>query len=360
MAIREIKPLTGLRGVAAISVVALHVSGSLNSHKLWATHDFLLKNLIAGGDFAVDIFFMLSGFVLMINYMNLESKTKFFVYRFARIFPLNTFVLSMMAFGVFILEKSGFHFSQQDYSYFKFKYLPYHFLLIFVWLGMPIAWNGPAWSLSAETFAYCFFPAIRWLLRNLKHVQIAVILVILIILQTSNLVLMGFEVTGADALLRACLGFFVGAGISLININVEKQFYLPDLFALSILILICAGFPELAVFPAAMLIHVLRSPGASIIHKTLGSNNIVRLGRWSYSIYLLHAPLLIGSLIVLRHLHSFQSGWRLGLFFAFYALLVVISSAFSYRLVENPSRYYLQNVWKRMNRAERRASHEVG
>lgn len=355
----EIMPLTGLRGIAAISVVILHVSGSLGSHKFWINHNIIITNLISGGDFAVDIFFMLSGFVLMLNYGTSNDKLRFFVYRFARIFPLNTFVLGLMALGVFILLKIGFHFNQQDYSYFKFRYLPYHFTLIFVWLGMPIAWNGPAWSLSAEMFAYCLFPLLQLAVKRLTRRQVATIVVAFIGFQTLNLVILGFQVTGGDALLRASLGFFVGAGMSLVTVNERGPVYWPDILALSVVVLVSLGLSGYAVLPAALLIQALSLPGRSICHRVLGSYSMVLLGRWSYSIYLLHAPLLIGCLIGLRHFRQFQGGLGLALFVALYSVLIVITSALSYLMIENPSRSFLQRCWKRSRLARPTPNREV-
>ena len=63
---RDIGALTGLRGIAALWVFFVHVAGAMHggSPELSAVLAFLGK----AGYLGVDIFFVLSGFVLALNY----------------------------------------------------------------------------------------------------------------------------------------------------------------------------------------------------------------------------------------------------------------------------------------------------
>jgi peptidoglycan/LPS O-acetylase OafA/YrhL len=61
---REIKPLTSLRGIAAMAVVAQHFSATAQS--LTQT---TIPSLVPHGYMAVDLFFVLSGFIMCYTYL---------------------------------------------------------------------------------------------------------------------------------------------------------------------------------------------------------------------------------------------------------------------------------------------------
>ncbi len=341
----EILPLTGLRGIAALWVVVLHLYESFISHGYVVHRGWLISNIAHGGDFAVDIFFILSGFVLTYVYGTRSRTADFLVHRVARIFPLHVFILSCMALGVFVLAHIGFGFDAADEAYFQYGALPYHFLLIFVWLGMPIAWNGPAWSLSAEFFAYLLFPFGQILMRFLTPRATLVMLVFFVALEGGFLALTGYHTTGWQGLLRATSGF--AAGCMLCLAAGHKFRTAPAGFsAAAVLLLIAVGQPGFAVPFAALLIAALAKPGNSLCHRAFSTSAAVWLGRVSYSIYLLHAPLLIISSIGLRHVPVLQRGAGLLVFGLIYVGLVVFCAAITYRIIETPCRAALQNAWK--------------
>ncbi len=342
----EILPLTGLRGIAALWVVVLHLYESFISHGYVIHRGWLVSSIAHGGDFAVDIFFILSGFVMTYVYGTRSKTADFLVHRVARIFPLHIFVLSCMALGVFALAHIGFHFDAADQAYFHYAALPYHFLLIFVWLGMPIAWNGPAWSLSAEFLAYLLFPFGQRLMRFLTPRWTLVMLICFVALEAGYMALTGYHTTGWQGMLRAASGF--AAGCMLCLAAGQKIFTPPaDVSAAAVLLLIAAGQPGFAVPFAVLLIAALAKPGNSLCHRAFSSGLALWLGRVSYSIYLLHAPLLIVASIGLRHVHMLQHGVGLAVFGVVYVGLVVFAAAITYRIIETPCRAAVQTAWQR-------------
>jgi len=78
--IREIKSLTGLRGIAALWVVACHWSGSELSG--------VVRDIALHGYVAVDLFMVLSGFVLALTFVPERSYGRFVVQRLCRLYPL--------------------------------------------------------------------------------------------------------------------------------------------------------------------------------------------------------------------------------------------------------------------------------
>src|SRR5258705_5569923 len=86
---RDIPALTGLRGVAAFWVVLFHME--------WGSSIPIIEK----GYLGVDVFFILSGFVLMHVYAGFETTdfdyVRFIKARIARIYPLHIFALLLLA-----------------------------------------------------------------------------------------------------------------------------------------------------------------------------------------------------------------------------------------------------------------------
>src|SRR5258706_4315194 len=100
---KHLKPLTSLRFFAAFVVVLCHVRYThIHQLPVWAW------NFSANGFVGVNLFFVLSGFVIAYNYGEkfLEKTTtfgKFMLARFARIWP--AFITALiLAFPIYVLR----------------------------------------------------------------------------------------------------------------------------------------------------------------------------------------------------------------------------------------------------------------
>ncbi|ARR54840.1 acyltransferase [Rhizorhabdus wittichii DC-6] len=159
----ELRPLTSARGIAAWYVVLYHIRESAVGSLPPALIDFLAK-----GYLAVDFFFVLSGFVIWLNYGRLlgdhgaRAVPHFLWRRLARIYPLHLLILlAAVAFAaVCVATGRGM---PQGYAW---GTLPFHLLLMQNWGFLPLGWNIPAWSISCELGAYLLFPlliaAVDW------------------------------------------------------------------------------------------------------------------------------------------------------------------------------------------------------
>lgn len=157
--------LTGLRFFLGIWVVFHHLlgKGALLDH--WSTTlPDAIQSLLRGGYLAVQSFFLLSGFVLAQTYAatrwNRTSLTRFAIARFARIYP--AYLLSLVMISWFALEfllKPGRTVAD------KAGVLADYAFVLQGWTGsLNVGWNTPAWSLSCEFFFYLCFPLIfLWL-----------------------------------------------------------------------------------------------------------------------------------------------------------------------------------------------------
>jgi hypothetical protein len=163
-------PLTGLRGIAAYSVVLAHaIAYSFQCNKGGVLVNML--NPIAGSIitnlafFGMSVFFVLSGFVIHYNYSELINSKgtisggyQFLVARFARLYPL-------YALAVF------FSLSQLTYSIFQDKpgasvaYLT----MTQSWFNLEGTIFPPSWSVSTEWFFYLFFLFFVTSLDRIRH-----------------------------------------------------------------------------------------------------------------------------------------------------------------------------------------------
>ena len=159
----EIYPLTGIRALAALWVLLFHLQGKINTAlpQLYG----LFKPVILNGYLGVDLFFILSGFIISYNYADrfshftLSKYWDFLWMRLARLWPVHFVILALYAALLLRAFHSGI--SPQHPELYSLGRLIQNFCLIQAW-SIPIheSWNVPAWSISCEWAAYLLFPAI--------------------------------------------------------------------------------------------------------------------------------------------------------------------------------------------------------
>jgi peptidoglycan/LPS O-acetylase OafA/YrhL len=198
-----------LRFVAALAVVVWHycefsyvADSPVNLFKNRLPFYGLLQPLYETGEYAVWVFWCISGFIFFWKYRDAIADrsiggARFFVFRLSRLYPLHLVTLALVA----ILQPVYFHLNG---FYFVYQANDVrHFLLQ---LFMASNWgfqhgnslNGPIWSISVEVLVYLvFFLMLRFVTRSalLNLVMIAV----------------GIVATGQIA---CCLAFFYIGGLA--------------------------------------------------------------------------------------------------------------------------------------------------
>jgi peptidoglycan/LPS O-acetylase OafA/YrhL len=160
----EIKALTGLRIIAAVWVVLFHFRPLLRDAAP-GFRDALAPVLNCGAQ-GVDLFFILSGFVLTWNYLDrmgwswsTRATVHFLWLRLARVWPVYLVTLHLAALWVIFTLHVG-HVPSQDIGGFTAVSYVRQVLLVQLWF-QPFfdnsSWDGPAWSISAEWLAYLLF-----------------------------------------------------------------------------------------------------------------------------------------------------------------------------------------------------------
>jgi peptidoglycan/LPS O-acetylase OafA/YrhL len=338
----EIIALTSIRGIAAIWVVVFHLVSNLQHHGWLGQSSRLMSNIIAGGSgFAVDVFFILSGYILVTNYGGKSDSAEFFVHRIARIFPLHVSVLTLMVLGA--AAAATFGITPESESFFSWYDLPYHYALIFVWFGMG-GWNGPAWSLCVELVAYVTFPAIQRVGRQCPVGWTFVLCGIMLACDVSLSSTVGFPATGFGAIARGLFGFAGGAMLRLANKERSMPNAIMPASVLAIGLIAGTGTYQLGVIPAAALIAALGSSREGLVTRFMSSRPAYLLGLVSFSIYLIHDPLLIVGMQIVRRLPWLQTSYGSVAFVFVYGLILLVCSAVSWKFIELPARHVIRNL----------------
>jgi peptidoglycan/LPS O-acetylase OafA/YrhL len=160
----DIPALTGLRFFAAFFVFMGHGSGMVSFSPVPATTLYVLGQLTA---FGMSLFFVLSGFVIHYNYIDLvhplsrRNLARFLVARFARLYPL--FLLVLVADYAISWNPRD---SQVMPYYLGFAQSWVYILYDHMSLLGHLTVSQVTWSISTEWFFYLCYPAIAALVAR--------------------------------------------------------------------------------------------------------------------------------------------------------------------------------------------------
>lgn len=290
----DIGALTGLRGVAALWVLIYHLP-----HERYAEPiNWLVTAIGAAGHLGVELFFVLSGFVISLNYAHarLHSSVKlygtFLLKRLARIYPVHIVMLAAFAFTLLAFDVAGAQFISDKHS--RAVDLWQSILLIHAW-ETPLAfpWNGPSWSISAEWGAYLFFPALSLVICRIRHALVATLLIALLfaLLFHAQMQYSYFDVQVTAARLFGC--FTVGCLLHrLFVFGIRLRYAGPALCCLIVganaFEISHRAFAAAPIFAPLCAVVVLGLASGGKAAKILALPCAQYLGRISYSLYMVH------------------------------------------------------------------------
>lgn len=322
------------RFVAAFGVAALHFAQ-------FAKYDPNIGFGYAVGDFAlfVDFFFILSGFVIGVNYSDrVQTMREIFTFlrrRIARVYPLYLLTLLAFVFPAWLgISKAPL---RDPGSIFQDA------LLLSSWeLNPTLPYNFPAWSVSVEWAMYVLFPFMMVLVHKLGNVALLLIIVagfaaIEFVLQ-AQLIQPPLWFANISPL-RAVPTFALGVLVSRYFSSIEIPHALLAgvlLFCTSVLLTIAHA--NVYFILALTTASIFLTANSYISGKTsmLDGRLFGLLGDASYSLYMLHAFFLtVGINMLWPHISSE------GVSVAYGALLLSIATAFSlltFSLFEKPAR----------------------
>lgn len=327
-----------LRGVASLLVVFYHAS--INSNDV-LNKEFLFNAFMSGYS-GVDIFFVLSGFI--ITYTGLKNYTQpgkmrlFVRRRLVRIYPtywiiISLFLLAQMLLPAFYKTPFDFTFSNVFSTYLLW---PYHVMV-----------NGVSWTLSFELFFYLLFLLV-FILPNKKWAFAAFAIYSASIILASAVGLYKDFTPGMKFIFHPLnIEFFMGVLSALIISKVSGRAGLALIISGSVLLIAAliinnAGyllfqndFHRVVLFGIPAFMLIVGVVAYEIKFKVKTHNIFLRLGEASYSLYLMHLPVVAAFVRLYPKLNIDNDYVYHGLFLIVIAVICYISVLF-FRLIEKP------------------------
>ena len=355
----KFKSIEGLRGWMAWWVVAGHAV------RLTGTGQWLpgpVAKVVLKPDIAVNVFIIVSGFVITHLLMNArEPYSQYLWRRFLRIVPIYIFCL-FLAIAVtdwyvhvfaelpwsFRREMRADRLAQTDEHW--WTHLLAHLTLLHglipasVLKYSPSAFLAPAWSLSLEWQFYLLAPAIVGLMmRSLRSACITAAVLLLAGIVSSTVLRGQYEFP--SMLLLSIQYFMVGIVSRLVLSRLRPLPVSPVILLLAVCPLVAytrsleiglwALFAIFILQESGLLVNNSRS--FALLQYVLGTNPVVRnLGKFSYSTYLIHVPII--AIVV-----HFYDAWQpieqqtdIVIATALAIVVVLIVSPLTYYLIEKP------------------------
>ena len=290
----KIEELESIRGIAALLVVLFHIP---------LYNQILDIGVIRKGYLMVDLFFVLSGFVICNAYANKIRSTKdllrFQFLRFGRLYPIH--ILFLMAFVLIELAKyvaaSKLGISSPNTTPFKENSLDALiqniFLIQSILPNQVATFNYPAWSISVEFYTYLVFAVIVLFLNKAKIILFGLLTVLCSALLATDLTF------GYGNLLHCFAGFFIGC--LTVQVHNKMKARLPMWSPLICLLIIFSFIqmrlpsiynPLIYIFTAFLILSLTNSPPGGGTKKMLNLKMLSWLGTIPYSVYMSHASIL--------------------------------------------------------------------
>ena len=368
---QHIRALTGVRFFAALWVVVYHCTrhnrAILVEHHADAHEIF--SPLTSAGVRGVDLFFMLSGFVLALNYMDrlggrleVRATLRFLWLRLARIWPL--YMLVIVGAGLLRIIRHDL-WDSAGTNPVTWTNLLRQGLMVQQWFPPdrgPTSWVGPAWSLSAEWLAYLLFPVLVLVVARFHRRMRARTLLLLAALTMVPLVV-GIVMRGSMAgnvwILRILCEFTTGMLLCAAASRLRLTPRVRQVAGIGALVSVAAVVAWLyavrvlgAEFYWSASVVVLFAPlifflaiGTGPLHDVLAGRALVLGGGLSYALYLVHSPMLN----LFRDVTEFTGVFYLEPRMRVYAELMfipvmVLAAYLLYRFFEEPVRKLMRGM----------------
>lgn len=323
----HIPALDGIRGVAIILVLLVHFIPPVAMQ--WRPAEWFMKIFSTGGWIGVDLFFVLSGFLITGILLKTKSQPdyfrNFYVRRTLRIAPVY-FLALFILFGLlpFIISTPRFSILQENQLYF-WLYATNIGLFTTGRGAMDSDIAAPAiyWSLAVEEHFYLVWPAVVFLcsIRTIKNVCLSLIAISIVIriiavllsdgeksmffyltpckmdgLAAGSLVATVLHEKGMAALQAMIKPAIVTAAL-LCAVLVAYFLYMKGLWA-GHWFTLTIGLPALVAIFSSVLIVAVAAP-SSLLSRMLSSRPLTFFGKYSYGMYVIHALILPGLLVLL-------------------------------------------------------------
>lgn len=310
----HIPSLDGVRGIAVLAVMALHFTmyGGLTGAN---SADALFRNIAGAGWVGVDLFFVLSGF--LITGILLDTKgddgyfSTFYMRRTLRIFPL---YFAFLVVVLLVMKPIWGHtvlFDDFDGGPWYWTYLTNWWISFEGWPRNPAL--GHLWSLAVEEQFYLIWPLVVLSLSRKRLITVSLLLVV-----SGPVIRAGFGYVGmaeaADVNILSrmdtlAIGGLIAAlargpnGLKHVRPWIQR-------FGMAAFVLIVAvwlarggfdgsdpvvytvGFSFVAMASAWLIVEAMQ-PDRPRLRLILSNGRLTTLGKYSYGLYVIHGPVSI-------------------------------------------------------------------
>ena len=292
-AIQHVPELDGIRGIAILLVLLYH------SH---------VPFFINMGWSGVDLFFVLSGFLITSILLNTKKSpsyfSSFYARRMLRIFPL--YFSFLFAYFCVLLPLAHQFGRAQEFTNAGQSW--YWFYLQNWWSGSGTLWLAHFWSLAVEEQFYLVWPLLVFLLsrRALAYSSVFMLVgclmlrVMFVRHHALPEVIHRVTVFRIDTLaLGGLVAVLVACGIR------QSRFKTPALLGVALLAIglrwvpahskqmLTVGFTGVAIASAYLVFYAVTNTGSSALFSTaLRSRLLQKFGKYSYGLYILHLPIV--------------------------------------------------------------------
>lgn len=355
---KNIPGLTGIRGISAMWVLLFHI-------QYVALRDGIALGLpgqyfwLAGWS-GVDLFFMLSGFVLMHTHahqftrLRLPTLRRFAASRFLRLYPVNMAVLL----GIYALIQMYPAFAESYRAASSGNLSTSSFVLTALlatrWFPHAGEWNEPVWSLSVEIVGYVAFPVLAVGISRIRSAAMCVLFVLAMFFGVTfyHHFFSGVgmnDLSWPGAIIRM-FGLFVGGmclrqGAGGWSRRIKRLAAPAALVGVAAIPLLCLHRYGLVLLPVAFAVVILGLYfERGLLNALVSSRPIVFLGKLSFPLYLVHAmPILAFSYYASSHAvsHAWYRADMIGL-----AVVLMVVAWCLHVFVERPIHRLARQVGK--------------
>lgn len=331
--------IDGLRAISVIAVILYHAE----------------FNLFKGGFLGVDIFFVISGF-LITQIILREIKEKkfsfqsFYIRRIRRILPMLYFIV------LITIPFSFLTMFTESLEYFGKTILRVNFFISNFWFNNStnyfndLSSHSPllhTWSLAVEEQFYIFYPVLLYFgLKKMRLILIIFITLIIIILSLLYASTINKTSPNLNFFIITSRLFEIGSGVICalvsfkykITSNTKKVGFWKNVIVFIVFFILLASFfffdegyymPNyyslIPTLSTAFLLLTLENKNF-LLHKTLSSKILVFLGKISYSLYLIHFPFLV-------YFSEMNLNFKIGSLF-----FLILISYLCFKYIESPFR----------------------
>lgn len=296
----QYQALDALRWIAAFSVGMGHaflcfdIRGTLPAGPAYAW------TMVFNGAYAVDLFFVLSGFVLInaTRTLSLRNYLAFVVRRAARIYPAAWMSLGLAVVCLVLVHGTGRFGEPWVSGWVEWLIEPPRWTLPSVLGSLALTndrLNPVLWTIATELVASAFYPLLVPMVRQNRRRALLVAIL-------AGVVLSGI-VPGGTTLFDALhflYMFMVGASLNLLRAPDHRRAAAVLLLEAVVLMLLTRAFGQqhsfladfFSTLSAAMVVGIVAFCRPPMVEKFLGHRTMVALGQSSYSYYLINAPVL--------------------------------------------------------------------